>query len=69
MKSVISVYNMNKSKDVGNIQEAISMNEGVIACEISLEKKEIQIIYNESIVSLNKIIDSIENLGYIIALN
>ena len=68
MKSVISVYNMNKSKDVDNIQDAISMNEGVIACEISLEKKEIQIIYNESIVSVNKVIDSIENLGYIIAL-
>jgi len=68
MKSVISVYNMNKSKDVDNIQDAISMNEGVIACEISLEKKEIQIIYNESIVRLNKVIDSIENLGYIIAL-
>lgn len=68
MKSVISVYNMNKSKDVDNIQDAISMNEGVIACEISLEKKEIQIIYNESIVRLNKVIDSIENLGYMIAL-
>ena len=68
MKSVISVYNMNKSKDVDNIQDAISMNEGVIACEISLEKKEIQIIYNECIVGLNKIIDSIENLGYMIAL-
>jgi copper chaperone CopZ len=59
---------MNKSKDVGNIQYAISMNEGVIACEISLEKKEIRIIYNESIVDLNKITDSIENLGYIITL-
>ena len=69
MKSVISLYNMNKSKDVGKIQEAISMNEGVIACEISLEKKEIQIIYNESIVNLNEIIDSIENLGYMIGLN
>jgi len=69
MKSVISVYNMNKSKDVGNIQNAISMNDGVIACEISLEKREIQIIYNESIVNLNEIIDSLENLGYMIGLN
>lgn len=69
MKSVISVYNINSSKDVGNIQNAISMNEGVIACEISLEKKEIQIIYNDVIISLSEIIDSIENLGYMIALN
>jgi len=69
MRSVISVYNMNKLKDVGNIQNSIAMNEGVIACEISLEKKEIQIIYNDSIVSLDEIIDSIENLGYMIGLN
>jgi copper chaperone CopZ len=60
---------MNKSKDVGYIQNAISMNEGVIACEISLQKKEIQIIYNEGIISLNEIVDSIENLGYLIGLN
>ena len=68
MKSVISVYNMSKSKDVENIQNAISMSEGIIACEISMQKKEIQIIYNEVIVSLNEIVDSIENLGYMIGL-
>lgn len=69
MKSVISVYNINKPKDVGNIQKAIAINEGVIACEISLEKKEIQIIYNDVIISLNEIVDSIENLGYMIRVN
>jgi len=68
MKSVISVYNMSKSKDVENIQNTISMSEGIIACEISLQKKEIQIIYNEAFVSLNEIVDSIENLGYMIGL-
>ncbi|PRR80905.1 hypothetical protein [Clostridium vincentii] len=40
------------------------MNEGVTACEISLDKKEIQIIYNESSVDLNEMIDSVEDLVY-----
>lgn len=68
MKSVISLYKIIKSKDVNKIQNAISMNEGVTACEISLDKKEIQIIYNESSVDLNEMIDSVEDLGYYIDL-
>lgn len=64
MKSIIKVLNINKSKDIGNIQRAVSMNEGVIASEVSIEKKEVQVIYNDSIVDLEAIIDSIENMGY-----
>ena len=66
MRSVIKVYNLNTSKDLGKIQNAISNNEGVIACEISLTKKEIQVIYNETIVNLDKLIECIENLGYMV---
>lgn len=66
MKSVIKVYDMGKSKDVIKIQNAISVIEGIIACEISLEKKEIQVIYNENFVNLDSIITSIENVGYIV---
>nr|WP_278680164.1 heavy-metal-associated domain-containing protein [Clostridium paraputrificum] len=66
MKSVIKIYDMNKSSDAMNIQGAIASNEGVIACEVSLDKKEIQLIYNESFVTLDKIIESIEILGYIV---
>ena len=66
MKSVIKIYDMNKSSDTMNIQKAIASNEGVIACEISLDKKEVQIIYNESFVKLDNIIDSIEVLGYMV---
>ncbi|MDD6793896.1 MAG: heavy metal-associated domain-containing protein [Clostridiaceae bacterium] len=64
MKSIIKVLNINKSKDIRNIQRAVSMNEGVIASEVSIEKKEVQVIYNDSIVDLDTIIDSIENMGY-----
>ncbi|MGG7179007.1 heavy-metal-associated domain-containing protein [Clostridium paraputrificum] len=66
MKSIIRVCDISKPGDVGNIQRAIASNEGVIACEISLEKKEVQIIYNESFLSLDKIIESIENIGYMV---
>ena len=66
MKSVIKVYDMGKSKDVIKVQSAISVIEGIIACEISLEKKEIQVIYNENFVNLDSIITSIENVGYIV---
>lgn len=66
MKSLIRVCDMKKSQDVQNIQRAISSNDGVIACEISLEKQEVLIIYNESFIKLDTIIDSIEDIGYII---
>lgn len=66
MKSVIKVCDMKKSQDVVKIQKAISSNEGIIACEISLEKGEILIIYNENYVLLDDIIESIEDIGYMV---
>ena len=66
MKSKIKVYNINKGKDVIDIQEIISQIEGIIAINISLEKGEIQVIYNENFVDLDIIVESIEDLGYII---
>ncbi len=66
MKSIIKIYDMKNTKDVSNIQNAIASIEGVIACLVSLGKKEAQIIYNENYVKIEDIIDSIENLGYMI---
>ncbi|MBD7912671.1 MULTISPECIES: cation transporter [Clostridium] len=66
MKSVLKVFNINNQRDVSNIQRAITSNEGIIACEISIEKKEIQVIYNESWLDIDKVKESIENLGYMI---
>jgi len=66
MKSIIKVYQINKQENVIDIHDALAKIEGIIACEISLEKKEIQVIYNESFVNLEVIIENIENLGYIV---
>ena len=66
MKSIIKIYDIKNTKDLSNIQNAIASNDGVIACEVSLGKKEVQIIYNENYVKIEDIIDSIENLGYMI---
>ena len=66
MKSIIKVYQINKEQDVIEIQRVISQIEGIIASKVSLEKKEIQVIYNENFVILDKIIESIEDLGYIV---
>jgi copper chaperone CopZ len=66
MKSVLKIYNINNQGDVANIQRAITANEGVIACEISIEKKEIQIIYNEVWLNIDKVTECIENLGYMV---
>lgn len=64
MKSVIKVYNMNTSKDISNVNVAISNNQGVIACQINGESKEIEIIYDDYFVSLDNLIESIEEAGY-----
>ena len=59
MKSIIKIYDIKNTKDLSNIQNAIASNDGVIACEVSLGKKEVQIIYNENYVKIEEIIDSI----------
>ena len=68
MKSVIKICNMESHQDSKLIQEAVVNNSGVIASEISLAKKEMIIIYNESFLNVEKIINSIEDLGYIVEL-
>lgn len=66
MKSVIKICNMDSQKDARVIQENIVNNDGVIATQISLSKKELTIIYNDNFLSNEKIINSIEDLGYIV---
>lgn len=66
MKSLIRVHNLNSSNDVKNIRKVISINEGIIACEISLGKKEVQVVYDNLSISLDDIIESIEMSGYMI---
>ena len=66
MKSVIKICNMESHQDIKLIQETVGNNAGVIASEISLARKEIIVIYNEAFLNLEKIINSIEDLGYIV---
>jgi copper chaperone len=66
MKSVIKICNMESNRDIKAIQEAIVSNSGVIASEISLSKKEVILIYNETFLDIEKVINSIEDLGYLV---
>lgn len=66
MKSIIKICNMDSQKDVKRIQEVIVSNSGIVATQISLIKKEVTIIYNDTFLKIEKVIESIEDLGYII---
>jgi len=55
---------MSTSEDISNINLAISNNQGVIACQINSESKAIEIIYDDYFISLDNLIESIEEAGY-----
>lgn len=64
MKSLIKIYNINTNEDINTIREAVANNEGVIACEVNITKKEVSVVYDDRSVSLDDIINSIEINGY-----
>jgi len=64
MRSVIKVINMNTSEDVSNINLAVSNNQGVIACQINSKTKEIEIIYDDYFITVDNLIESVEEAGY-----
>lgn len=64
MKSVIKIANMRTIADIGNIREAVSSNEGVIACQINLEKQEVNVVYDSYFLNEERIIQCLEDLGY-----
>lgn len=64
MKSILKVCNMNTSEDITKIRKAISDNEGVVACQINKEKKEVSIVYDDYFVTDDNLIQSLEDLGY-----
>lgn len=66
MRSVLKISNLNTTKDTKVLREIISKYEGIIACEISCTKKEIQIVYDNLSISLDEIANSIEMVGYMI---
>lgn len=66
MKSTIRIANLRSLADINNIREAISNNEGVIACQINKEKSEVNVVYDSYFLSEDKLIQSLEDLGYTI---
>lgn len=66
MKSVIKILNMNSQEDSKKIQNVIAHNTGVIASQISLSKKEVTIVYDDISINIEKIIELIEDLGYLV---
>lgn len=66
MKSTVKIYDLGKEDDSLKIKSAISVLQGIIAYEVFLGKKEIQVVYNEDFVSLEKIIINIEDMGFIV---
>ena len=66
MKSIIKLLNMESEKDVKAIQSIIAADMGIIASQVLLAKKEIVIIYNDSLFNKDKFIESIEDLGYVV---
>jgi copper chaperone len=64
MKSVIRIANMRTLADINNIREAISSNEGIIACQISKDKQEVSVIYDNYFVTEDDLIQCLEDLGY-----
>lgn len=66
MKSIIKIYNIESQNDVNLIQNKISQQNGIIASQISLSKKELTIIYNETYLNIETIKEDIEDLGYVV---
>lgn len=66
MKSLFKVGGINKAEDVATIKQAIATFQGVVACEISRDKGEVSIIYDDYFVKEDELIGSIEELGYIV---
>ena len=65
MKEVLKISNLNTNDDVLALRESISNNEGVVACEVNLTKKEINIVFDDQVITIDKIVASLEKLGYI----
>lgn len=66
MKTTLKICGMDSSKDVNRIRIVISGNEGVVACGIHKSRKEAEIVFDDGLVSIDDIINSIEDAGYTI---
>ena len=66
MKALLRIYNLTTHNDINNIRNVVSNYEGILACEINLNRKEVNIVYDSLSVSMDEIMTSIENVGYMV---
>ncbi|KHD35411.1 ferredoxin [Clostridium acetobutylicum] len=66
MRTVLKISNMTTSGDISRVRGSISRNEGIIAFHIDRDKLEVEVIYDDRLLNIDDMIDSIEKLGYII---
>ena len=66
MKALFRIYNLTTHNDINNIRNVVSNYEGILACEINLNRKEVNIVYDSLSVSMDEIMNSIENAGYMV---
>ena len=57
---------MNSQKDSKKIQNILIHSTGVIASQTSLIKKEVTVVYDDLSIKIEKIIELIEDLGYLV---
>ena len=67
MKALFRIYNLTTHNDINNIRNVVSNYEGILACEINLNRKEVNIVYDSLSLSMDEIMNSIENAGYMIS--
>ncbi|MDU4884799.1 MAG: heavy-metal-associated domain-containing protein [Clostridium celatum] len=66
MKALLRIYNLTTHDDIINIRNVVSNYEGILACEINLNRKEVNVVYDGLSVSIDELMISIENAGYMV---
>lgn len=66
MKALLRIYNLTTHDDIINIRNVVSNYEGILACEINLNRKEVNAVYDGLSVSIDELMISIENAGYMV---
>ena len=66
MKELVRISNLTSHADILKIRSIVSDYEGVLACEINLNKKEVHLVYDKLSVSIDEIINAIDFAGYMV---
>ncbi|GED32079.1 copper chaperone CopZ [Brevibacillus centrosporus] len=67
MSITLNVQGMSCNHCVNSIEGALTKLEGVSTAKVSLEDNQVSVTFDESVVSLDKVKETIEDQGYEIA--